>query len=326
VLPWNAMLSDIPQSLLTVYAIALGLLFGSFLNVVIYRVPRGLSIVRPRSHCPHCGAPIRAYDNVPIVSWLVLRGRARCCKARISARYPLVELMSGLLAWAVYRCIVLALPGDTPWWRALGLFGIHVALGLGLLAAALIDISHMILPNTITLGGTLLGLVTVPLRPGIGWLEALLGAAVGFLMVWVPFDLVHRLLRGRAGMGLGDAKLVMLAGAWFGWVGAVTVFLVGAIQGTVGAVVILLVQGRIEEPEAVTQERRELMAAIEAAEGDERRELEEELARDPVGSEPESGWRKSRMPFGPFLVLAIIEYQLFGEAIVNGYLEFVGWR
>ncbi|MBN1606133.1 MAG: prepilin peptidase [Polyangiaceae bacterium] len=311
---------------MTAYAITLGLLFGSFLNVVTYRVPRGLSIVRPGSHCTNCGTPIRAYDNVPIISWLVLRGRARCCKARISVRYPLVELMSGLFGWAVLRCIVLALPAETPWWRALGLFSIHLALGLGLLAAALIDISHMILPNTITVGGTLLGLLTVPLRPGIGWLDALVGAAVGFLMVWLPFDLLHRLLRGRPGMGLGDAKLVMLAGAWFGWVGAVTVFMAGAVQGTIGAVVILLVQGRIDEPEAVTEERRKLVAAIEAAEGDERRELEEELARDPVGSKPESGWRKSRMAFGPFLVLALIEYQLFGEAIVNGYLEFVGWQ
>jgi leader peptidase (prepilin peptidase) / N-methyltransferase len=322
----RAVLSEIPESLMTVYAIALGLLFGSFLNVVVYRVPRGLSIVRPGSHCPNCGAPIRAYDNVPVVSWLVLRGRARCCKAKISARYPLVEAMSGLLGWAVLRCVVLALPEQTPWWRALAVFAIHLALGLGLLAAALIDITHMILPNSITLGGTLLGLVTVPLRPPMGWLDALVGAVVGFLMVWLPFDLLHRLVRGKPGMGLGDAKLVMLAGAWFGWVGAVTVFLAGAIQGTLGAVVILLLRGRIAEPQAVTEERRALMAAIEAAEGDQRRELEEELARDPVGSEPESGWRKSRIAFGPFLVLALIEYQLFGEAIVNGYLEFVGWQ
>lgn len=320
------MLSDLPHALLTAYAVALGLIFGSFLNVVVYRVPRGLSIVRPGSHCPSCGVPIHVYDNIPVVSWLVLRGRARCCKTRISVRYPVVELLSGLYAWAVLECIVYGLPDETPWWRALAVFSSHLALGLGLLAAAFIDISHMILPNTVTLGGTLLGLLTVPLRPEMSWLEALIGAAAGFLMVWLPFDLLHRLLRGRSGMGLGDAKLVMLAGAWFGWVGAVTVFLAGAVQGTLGAIVLLAVYGRIDEPEAVAEERREMMAAIDAAEGEQRRELEEELARDPVGSEPESGWRKSRMAFGPFLVLAILEYQLFGEWIVNTYLEFVGWR
>ena len=108
---------------------------------------------------------------------------------------------------------VLTLPLDTPLWQGLLLFAVQLGLGLGLIAAAFIDLSHMYLPDSITLGGAALGLASVPLRPGATWQESLLGAAVGFAVVWVPFDLLHRLVRGKPGMGLGDAKLVMLAGA-----------------------------------------------------------------------------------------------------------------
>src|ERR1041384_4924010 len=97
--------------------VSLGLVFGSFLNVVIYRLPRGESVAFPGSHCPSCGAPIRALDNVPILGWLALRGRARCCSAPISARYPLVELLGGLLAGALVQTTVLTLPVDTPLWQ-----------------------------------------------------------------------------------------------------------------------------------------------------------------------------------------------------------------
>lgn len=322
----SVMLSDIPPSVMIAYAVALGLVFGSFLNVVVYRVPRGLSVLHPGSQCPSCGAKIRFYDNVPVLSWLVLKGRARCCGASISPRYPVVELLGGLLGWAILERIVLDLPGDTPLWRVVAIFGLHLALGLGLVAAALIDLSHMVLPDSITLGGTVLGVLSVPVRPDASWQDALVGAAVGFAIVWLPFDVLYRLLRGRSGMGLGDAKLVMLVGAWFGWVGAVVVLIAGAVQGTVAAIVLLVVHGRIEEPEAVQREREQLRAALEAAEGEEREGLLREMEEDPVASEPESSWRKARMPFGPFLVLAALEYQLFGRLIVDTYLDFIGWQ
>jgi leader peptidase (prepilin peptidase)/N-methyltransferase len=221
--------------------------------------------------------------------------------------------------------VVLALPGDTPWWQATLVFGLHLTLGLGLLAAALIDLSHMILPDAITLGGTALGLISVPLRPELGWKESILGAVVGFCIVWLPFDVLYRWLRGRPGMGLGDAKLVMLVGAWFGWVGSLVVLVAGAVQGTVAAIAVLLVRGRIDEPESVRREREELHALLDKAEGEERRQLERELELDPVASEPESGWGKARLPFGPFLVLAALEYQLFGDLMVQSYLDLAGW-
>jgi leader peptidase (prepilin peptidase)/N-methyltransferase len=126
-------------------------------------------------------------------------------------------------------------------------------------------------------------------------------------------------------MGLGDAKLVMLAGAWFGWVGALVVLVAGAVQGTVAAIAVLLVRGRIDEPESVRREREELHALLETAEGEERRQLERELQLDPVASEPEPGWGKARLPFGPFLVLAALEYQLFGDLMVQTYLDLAGW-
>jgi leader peptidase (prepilin peptidase) / N-methyltransferase len=118
-------------------------------------------------------------------------------------------------------------------------------------------------------------------------------------------------------MGLGDAKLVMLAGAWFGWQGAVFALLGGAVQATVVALTVYLAHGRIDEPEAVVLERKELQALLENSEGEARAELEREIARDPLALEPEAGLGKARLAFGPFLALATIEYLLFGDLIVQ---------
>lgn len=295
--------------------VSLGLVFGSFLNVVIYRLPRGENVAFPASHCTSCGTPIRVLDNLPLLGWLLLRGRARCCKTPISPRYPLVELLGGLLGGALIQVNVLTLPLDTPLWQGALLFAAQLALGLGLIAAAFIDLSHMYLPDGITLGGAALGVATVPLRPGATWQESLLGAAIGFLMIWLPFDQLHRLLRGKPGMGLGDAKLVMLAGAWFGWQGAVFTLLAGAVQATLVVILLLVTRGKIEEPEAVKLERAELEAALAQATPEERAELEAELAADPLAGEPEPGIGKARLAFGPFLVLATLELLVFGDFI-----------
>jgi leader peptidase (prepilin peptidase)/N-methyltransferase len=316
-------LAELPYWFTTAVAICLGLAFGSFLNVVIYRLPRGRSLSRPGSACPACSRPIRAYDNLPVLSWVLLRGRARCCGARISARYPLVELVGGLMAWAILERVVLTLPATTPWWLALLSFAAHLALGLGLIAAAFIDLEHMVLPDSVTLGGTALGILSLPLRADIELADSLIGAVVGFLIVWLPFDVLYRALRGQSGMGFGDAKLVMLAGAWFGWPGAVFALLAGAVQGTVATIVLYAARGRIDEPEAVKQERAELQRELESAEGEEREALERELERDPLGHEPQPGLAKARLPFGPFLVLATLEYLLFGDLIVELYLQLV---
>jgi leader peptidase (prepilin peptidase) / N-methyltransferase len=295
--------------------VSLGLVFGSFLNVVIYRLPRGENIAFPASHCTSCGKPIRAFDNLPVLGWVFLRGRARCCRAPISARYPLVELLGGLLGGALVLVSVLTLPDSTPLWQGGLLFAAELGLGLGLIAAAFIDLSHMYLPDALTLGGAALGLLSVPLRPDASWKESLLGAVVGFAIVWLPFDVLHRLLRGKPGMGLGDAKLTMLAGAWFGWQGAVFTLVAGAAQATVTILAIYLVIGKIDEPEAVKLERAELEAELERATPEERALIEAELAGDPLAGAPEAGFGKARIAFGPFLVLAALELLVFGSFI-----------
>lgn len=302
--------------------VSLGLVFGSFLNVVIYRLPRGESVAFPGSHCTSCGAAIRAIDNLPVLGWLMLRGKARCCKTPISPRYPLVELLGGLLGGALIQIAVLTLPAETPLWQGGLLFCAELALGLGLIAAAFIDASHMYLPDSITLGGAALGLLSVPIRPGATWLDSLLGAAVGFAIVWLPFDLLHRLLRGKPGMGLGDAKLVMLAGAWFGWQGALFALLAGAVQATLVVLAIFVLRGRIDEPEAVKQERAELEQELAKLSPEERAEVERELSGDPLADEPEPGFGKARIAFGPFLILATLELLL-----LEGFIreDLFGW-
>lgn len=314
-------LADFPPVFLVSIAVALGLLFGSFLNVVIYRVPRGESIVWPGSHCPQCGKPIRAFDNLPVLSYVLLLGRARCCKAHISPRYPLIEAISGLYAYAVWTLLIEPLPGETSILMAAGLFSSSLALGLSLIAAAFIDLEHMYLPDPISYAGIVLGVLTIPIRHQITWTESLLGGVIGFVIVWLPFDRLYRLLRGRSGMGLGDAKLVALAGVWFGWQGALFVLFAGAMQGTLIILSVVLARGNIEEPEAVAQERAEAERALMAAEGEERERLAREIQADPVlATPPAKGLAAARVPFGPFLVLAILEYQLLGETVLWPWL------
>jgi leader peptidase (prepilin peptidase)/N-methyltransferase len=318
-------LSEFPSWFVIGVAVLLGLALASFVNVVIYRLPRGESLARPGSRCPHCETPIRAWNNIPVLSWLLLHGKARCCGTRIPVRYPLIELLGGLFAWALVETIVFELDPATPIGRAAVVFLLYLALGLALVAAAFIDLEQMFLPDTITIGGTLAGILSVPLRPDIDFVDSLVGTLVGFLVVWLPFDLLYRLLRGQPGMGLGDAKLVMLAGAWFGWQGALFTLLAGAVQGTIGAIAIYVATGRIEEPEAVKKERDEFIARIEATDSEqERAMLQAELDRDPIGRPPESGLGKARLPFGPFLVLSTLEYLLFARLWVEQYLGGLG--
>lgn len=350
----------VPLGLARFFAFAFGLLWGSFLNVVIYRVPRDLSVVRPGSHCPGCGKPIAGYDNIPVVSWLLLRGRSRCCGTKISPRYPLVELMGGLLSLAVFEVVVLALPGATPAHRALAIYGADFMLCLGLVAAAFIDAENMFLPDSITIGGTVLGVATATLRGG-SFVDALLGAVLGFVGIWFPFIFLYKGLRGRTGMGLGDAKLVALAGAWFGWPGAVVTLLGGAFQGTITAGLAYLVGWRPKLPEAVLEDIRELEEL--AAKGD--AEAIEALRQDPLTEdenpfilnglrrlfglpipepEPEppelegppeehelaemrmadEGDDKPRIPFGPFLIVTILELLLAGDWLRAHVLPFFG--
>lgn len=252
----------VPPAFLAI-GLVLGLLVGSFLNVVIHRVPRGESVVFPGSHCPSCDAAIRPWDNLPVLSWLLLRGRCRACRAPIALRYPVVEAVTGLLFLAI-------LWQHGPTLHTL-LYWIFAA---GLVAAALIDFDHQIIPDEISLGGLVLGLVAVPLlgmRGGLPWLEAarpaLLGALLGGGLLWTVGFFHARLsvAMGRSfphwpgdgealprpasldywtwfpGMGFGDVKLLAAVGAFLGPAGVLeTIFaacFVGLVLG-IGAAIL----------------------------------------------------------------------------------------
>jgi leader peptidase (prepilin peptidase) / N-methyltransferase len=316
------LLDDFPPWFLRVFALAFGLIWGSFLNVVIYRVPRGMSVVRPGSTCPACGKPIRAWHNVPLFGYLFLRGKAACCGAKVSPRYPLVEAIGGVLSIAILEAVVFRLGPTTTIERGLAVYIADLALALALTAAAFIDLEHMYLPDTITLGGAVLGLATCSFR-GLSFLESLLGAAVGFVVVWLPFGVLYSKIRGKVGMGMGDAKLLALAGAWFGWGGALFVLGAGAVQGTFATMGVLLFRGKIEEPEAVTREREEIQKELEAMSPEERAEAEKELAEDPLTEEAGEGVGQARIAFGPFLILATIECLLLGQDVFKMYLSWI---
>lgn len=296
----------------------LGLLWGSFLNVVIYRVPRGMSVVRPPSHCTSCKKPIRAWQNVPVFGYLFLRGKTACCGAKLSPRYPLVELIGGVLAVAIMEVTILQASKAMSLGRGSAIWAANFTLALGLVAAAFIDLEHMMIPLSISIGGAVLGVATSSFRD-LAFTDSLIGAAVGFGIVWLPFDFLYRKIRGKTGMAMGDAFLVMLAGAWFGWKGALFALMAGALQGTLFAIAAMIFGGKIEEPEAVRQEREEILAEIAALPTEEERQeaMREYEESDPLAKEAGDGAMQARLAFGPFLCLAILEYMFFGQLLMD---------
>jgi leader peptidase (prepilin peptidase)/N-methyltransferase len=215
------------QIFVAVYAALLGLIVGSYLNVVIYRVPLGLSTVTPRSRCPGCGAPIRARDNLPVLSYLLLRGRCRSCATAISWRYPAIEAATGLLFVA---CV--ARFGISP--RALAAM-VFCCL---MVALAMIDADHMILPDRITLPGIAVGLASQLWAPLSGLVPAVAGALLGagvLLAVWGAWYLI----RHEEGMGLGDVKMLAMVGAFLGWQGVLVTLFCGALAGSVAGLALM---------------------------------------------------------------------------------------
>jgi leader peptidase (prepilin peptidase)/N-methyltransferase len=181
-----------------------GLLVGSFLNVCIYRLPRGESVAWPASHCTSCNRPLAWFENIPVASWAVLRGRCRTCGSHISAVYPLVEAVTAVLfagAYAVY--------GPTP------LLAVRLLFIGALVVLFMIDLEHQILPNVITLPGVVIGLVC-SLFVAPGWTSSLIGLLAGGLFPFIVAELYLR-IRGREGMGMGDFKMLGMVGAFLGW-------------------------------------------------------------------------------------------------------------
>jgi len=220
-----------PQPLVIVYVFAVGAVVGSFLNVLIWRVPRRMSIVRPGSHCPACSTPIRWFDNVPILSWLLLGGRCRSCRGRISVRYPLVEAAAGLVAVAAllrYGVTVAGLEAAVFAWTSL-------ALGL-------IDLEHQLLPDVMTLPAIAFGLLCAALGGLTTLADAALGALVGALIPTLVIVL-YKLVRGIEGMGWGDVKYLAAIGAVFGLHDCLWVLVLAAVLGALVGLA-LIVAGR----------------------------------------------------------------------------------
>jgi leader peptidase (prepilin peptidase) / N-methyltransferase len=242
--------TGLPVAFLFVAVAGVGAIIGSFLNVVIHRVPREESIAFPASHCPSCGTAIRPYDNIPVVSWAMLRGRCRSCRSPISARYPAVELLTATLFALTFWLrsgLTLSLPFD-------------LAFVAAIVALVFIDAEHMILPNSITYPGVALALVARALVPNLygvaplfgahagvpAWSLSLIGAIIGALVgggfLWLVGWLWER-VRGVEAMGLGDVKMMFMVGAYLGWPLTLLTIFVGVLTGSVTGVAMMLRRG-----------------------------------------------------------------------------------
>ncbi len=288
-MPYSEYLSQNPTLFLVLTGL-LGLLIGSFLNVVILRLPVILEkrwrqecleflgqdgeetkdrfdLVYPPSRCPHCGHRISAWENVPILSWLLLRGRCRECKASISIRYPLIEALTAVLS--VMVAWHFGLSAQTLW---------GLILTWSLIALTVIDIDHQLLPDVITLPllwlGLLLSLFGIFADPR----ASILGAASGYLILWSVYQL-FRLLTGKEGMGYGDFKLLAVFGAWLGWQMLPLIILLSSLVGAMVGLGMILLRGRD---------------------------------------------RNLPIPFGPYLATAGWITLLWGKDLVSGYLEMSG--
>lgn len=236
------------QTFAIVLSFVLGAMVGSFLNVCVYRMPRGLSIVEPRSRCPKCERDIKWFDNFPVLSWLALGAKCRHCGQPISWQYPLVEALTGALFTFVYLRFELTLA--TP---------IYMALAASLVVVTFVDLTDWTIPNEITIPGILIGigcslLADIYPESGLllaGPLNALMGAAVGFIILY-GMDKAALLLLGKRGMGFGDVKLMAMLGAFFGWQSVLLILVVSAFLGSgVGVTVIWMSRSKESEGETM---------------------------------------------------------------------------
>lgn len=308
---------------LSVLSFVLGTLVGSFLNVVIARLPRGESIVHPRSHCPKCGDMIPAWLNVPILSWLALRGRCRACKSSISIRYPMVELLTGVLFWACFTRFGLT-------W---GLLAGFIFAG-SMVAITFIDIDTFEIADEISLPGIVIGIFLRPLAFAAPWWSGLAGAVLGGGFLWLvrivwstymglrirlakgqPKEVLEELESKREGMGFGDVKLIAMIGAFLGPPSLLPVVMVASVVGTIIGGALLLHQHFFPAPAPTPEE----LAALEA---DREARKKAALAK---GEEPDD-WEPAAtaVPFGPFLAIGALTWMLVGPALERWFFQALG--
>jgi len=209
------------------YVTLLGLMLGSFMNVCIYRLPRGLSPVRPRSGCPNCGHMLAWYENVPVVSYLVLRGRCRKCRVAISPMYPTIEAITGAVFLAAYL-----------WYGPSALLIVRLAFAWAMIALFVIDYQHQILPNIITIPGIVIGILSNILA-GPGWIASIIGAAVGAGSLYAIAEIYYR-VRHEEGLGMGDVKMLGMIGAFLGWKLVLLTLVISSFLGSIVGVFVLV--------------------------------------------------------------------------------------
>jgi leader peptidase (prepilin peptidase)/N-methyltransferase len=261
-----------------------GAVIGSFLNVCVHRMPLEQSIVTPPSHCPHCNAHIRWTDNIPLVSYIMLRGKCRHCGAKITPRYFLVELLTAVLFLLMWLKLTE--------WDHPPVHGIYLLKGpiywmviAGLIVATFIDFEHYIIPNEITFGGLIIGLLLSAVYPPLmdadtvklSLLRSVLGAVVGGLSL-LTVAVVGEMIFRKEAMGMGDVKLLAAIGAFFGWQSALFTILVSSLLG--GVVGLVLIVGR------------------------------------------RKGW-ESRIPYGPYIAFGAMLWMFCGHEIIHWYLSFI---
>lgn len=214
------------------FAAVVGAAVGSFLNVLIWRIPRGGSIISPPSHCPTCNHPIRFYDNIPIVSYVLLRGKCRDCRANISPRYPAVELLTALMSVLLF-------------WK----FGISLKylfsfiFTAALIVITFIDLDHQIIPDVITLPGIPFFFLTAVFVMNLSVMDSLLGILIGGGSLYL-IALIYELLTRREGMGGGDIKLMAFLGAFLGWKSLFYILFVSSLSGAVIGITLMILRGK----------------------------------------------------------------------------------
>jgi leader peptidase (prepilin peptidase)/N-methyltransferase len=307
-------------ALYAVYAFIWGAIWGSFLNVVIYRLPRGMSLVRPRSRCPECEKLITWRENIPLVSYWALRRRCRWCKTKISARYFAVELLTAVLSLALMvKCADGRLDVVEPW-LVLPTFLFYFYFICAAIAIAFIDFELTVVPDLVAIPSAVMGFLAAVVLPKTGlwadfhpapsWLDSLIGVAVGAGVV-LAIAGVYKLLTGRVGMGGGDATTLAMVGAYLGWQSLIFVFFFASVQGllfAVGAAGMERIRG-----EKGTFLRRGVDRPEYWSERDEDGEKLSAEPQDQAFDDEDPAFGKTGVPFGPFIALAAVEYLFIGE-------------
>lgn len=292
-------LDGLLPGLLAAWLGVMGLLIGSFLNVVIARVPLRQSIVSPRSRCPQCGHQLAWYENIPVFSWLLLRGKCSGCKAPISPRYVMVEVLTAALFIACLK-------------RFDWTYQLVPALMLVVLLVPLtfIDLEHWLLPFELTLPGIALGvLLSVP-QGGDALINSLVGAAAGFGAFWL-MEIVGEKIFKKEALGGGDKFLLALLGAFLGWKLLLGIIFLSSLQGAVVGLLLLAVRGRAGPAPAAEQEPK---PQLEKKKKDDAEEEEDDWVPGPTN-----------IPFGPWLALAGLELMLLGPYLAEVLPPTLGW-